>query len=120
MNSAGNSKSKVKHLLEHLLEGINNWKVGTRPKYMNQLNRFQVLEQKDIFSNNITTLTKTAESIDDIMEIIRKSEVLPLNGAQPGLFIQGIFINIYSVRMVSNNLSNSNENWSCYFPLLLF
>ena len=133
MNSAGNSKSKVKHLLE----GINNWKVGTRPKYMNQLNRFQVstifkartrmldiknnfrgkynnltcrgcgevnetqehvlnecksihqnentrVEQKDIFSNNITTLTKTAESIDDIMEIIRKSEVLPLNGAQPG------------------------------------
>ena len=42
------------------------------------------VEQKDIFSNNITTLTKTAESIDDIMEIIRKSEVLPLNGAQPG------------------------------------
>ena len=106
MNSASNSKSKVKHLLE----GINNWKVGTRPKYMNQLNRFQVstifkartrmldiknnfrgkynnitcrgcgevnetqehvlnecksihqnentrVEQKDIFSNNITTLT---------------------------------------------------------------
>ena len=42
------------------------------------------VEQKDIFSNNITTLTKTAESIDDIMELIRKSEVLPLNGTQPG------------------------------------